>query len=189
MSGEAQPKLLAVIRNGDELVAAFRKRVAVMDISHESLDEISGVAPGYSGKVLAVPPIRGFGPMSFWSIAGGLGVSLALVEDPTNKPRQIPKRRMQRGSSRHWRYVEALTKALGTIRKQAVEQGSIGGRKRFENMTDDEKADHQSRAAKARWRAYRRAVRERAQESARLASRSPGLVKRDRERGSTKCKS
>lgn len=159
------PTIIAVMRDGNDLVSAFRRRIAALDISHETLDDISGVAPGYTSKVLANPPIRGFGPMSFWSIAGGLGVTLALIDDPSSKPRQLPKRRLQRSSSRHWRYAEALAKAAGMLKKQASEQGAIGGRRRFALMTKKEKSAHQSHAAKARWRAHRRMLRERAAES------------------------
>lgn len=181
-----KPVIVAVINKGDDLVTALRKRMAAFNISHEALDEISGVSPGYSSKVLAWPPIRGFGPMSFWSIAGALGVNIALVEDKTKKTRTPPKPQSRKVSSRHWRFVEAHAKAVGTIQKEAKKYGSTGGRKRFEMMSAEEKKNHQSRAAKARWRAYRRDLRERIQASALLASTSSGQKGRVRKRGSTK---
>jgi hypothetical protein len=70
-----------LIRTIDELVAAIRARRDELDLSHETLDHIAGLQPGYVSKLLAPEPMKGLGPISLPALLGALGVALVLVED------------------------------------------------------------------------------------------------------------
>lgn len=162
--GRKRRGVITIMRAGPEMLAALRQRREQLAMSFEELDDIAGLTPGYSAKLLADPPIRGFGPMSMWCLAGALGVAFALVEDKQRRVRATPHRKIKQSDSvRHWRYTEALAKALGMVKETAKAQGSIGGSKRFQMMSTDELSEYQSRAARARWRAHRRFQRERIQ--------------------------
>jgi hypothetical protein len=96
------------IRTYRALVDALRARRLDLDISFALLDELAGLATGYSTKVLSSVESRSkhpklLGSMSLAVILGALGVKLVLVEDPAAmeqiKPRLIPRHR--HGSPRH----------------------------------------------------------------------------------------
>jgi hypothetical protein len=70
------------IRTMADLVEALRQRRDELDISHETIDEISGLQSGYSGKLLAPRAPRNLSYNSLGLILGALGVGLEVVEDP-----------------------------------------------------------------------------------------------------------
>jgi hypothetical protein len=74
--------MTAPIRSMAELTEALRQRRDTLDISHETIDEISGLQPGYAGKLLAPRAPRNLSYNSLGLILGALGVGLELVEDP-----------------------------------------------------------------------------------------------------------
>jgi hypothetical protein len=59
----------------------FRRRVAELNISLETLDAIAGLPTRYTSKVLGLQPTRNFGQMSIEALLGALGLMLIVVED------------------------------------------------------------------------------------------------------------
>jgi hypothetical protein len=55
---------LAIVRDYQELHAACRARKDELQIAMATLDEISGNQSGYTAKLLAPKPIKGFGPLA-----------------------------------------------------------------------------------------------------------------------------
>jgi hypothetical protein len=88
---------LAVVADYDALVAALRARAEELDISRETTDAVSGLQPGYSGKLLSSQPIRAFGRVSLGPILQSLCVKLVVVEDQEMlaklAPRLVPRKR------------------------------------------------------------------------------------------------
>lgn len=78
----SEPKSLATVRDYDGLIAAIRARREELDVSLQTIDEVSGVQSGYAGKLLCNPPMKHLGPMSLGVILGTLGLMLVVVEDP-----------------------------------------------------------------------------------------------------------
>jgi len=74
--------MTAPIRSMPELIQALRDRARELQITHETIDAVSGLQSGYTGKLLAPKPIKNLGPMSFESILGALGLAVVVVEDP-----------------------------------------------------------------------------------------------------------
>ncbi|MCA1414472.1 hypothetical protein I6F30_25450 [Bradyrhizobium sp. NBAIM20] len=70
------------IHSMPELIAALRDRRDELNISHETIDSISGMQSGYTSKLLAPKPIKNLGPVSFSSLLGALGLAVLVVEDP-----------------------------------------------------------------------------------------------------------
>jgi hypothetical protein len=83
-----------------EIVDIMRHRREVLNISFETLDVIAGVDERYSAKVLSPNPLRGLGYMSMGAIAGAMGLSFIVVENPLQIARVqhlwIPRKRPQR---------------------------------------------------------------------------------------------
>jgi hypothetical protein len=73
------------IGSREELRALICDRRDELDLAHTTIDAISGLADGYTSKILAPDPIRNFGPESLAVILGALAlriVRVEIVEDP-----------------------------------------------------------------------------------------------------------
>jgi hypothetical protein len=76
-----EPRQIATVRDYAQLHAALRARAEELRLSRETIDAISGLQSGYSGKLLAPVPIKGLGPATLGPILGAMGVFIVLVED------------------------------------------------------------------------------------------------------------
>lgn len=83
---------LAVICNYNELQAALRARVDVMNISRRTLDHLTGLTDGYSEKLLGPAQMRTLGRKSLGKILSVLGLKLVLIEDPDAPAMNAPQR-------------------------------------------------------------------------------------------------
>ncbi len=100
---------LGIVRNYADLLAIARARMAALDVTFETLDDVSGVHRGYSAKLLGPNPSRGLGPISFCAIMGALGLQLVAVEDREAIARighRLVKRKTRR--TRHWRHQPSV---------------------------------------------------------------------------------
>jgi hypothetical protein len=75
------PRIIAQASDYEGFLDAIRQRVADLNITHETLDAVSGLQTGYSSKLLAKPPIRRIGPLVLYVVLQSLGMKIALVED------------------------------------------------------------------------------------------------------------
>jgi hypothetical protein len=153
---EATVEPIAVCRTVEELQQAMRQRAETIGISRERIDEIGGLPDGYSAKLLTNPPYRSLGPLSTFQLIGALGMMVALIESPEMMQRiaQAP-RRVQwnvRTGKNHWR----AAKPLSMIGKLLRQNGALGGRKRSEKLSPAERTAIAKRAARVRWRRWRR---------------------------------
>jgi hypothetical protein len=75
------PRVIAQASDYEAFLNAIRQRVVDLNITHSTLDSISGMQDGYTSKLLADPPIRRIGPLVLYVVLQSLGMKLALVED------------------------------------------------------------------------------------------------------------
>ena len=138
----------AEVTSPAELHAALRDRAERLGVTREVLDEVAGLASGYSAKILSPRPQKALGPVSMPAVFGALGVRLVLLADPAAEPllRRLPKRQ-RRGASGadHWRAASALTAASAALNKA-----------RNEKLSSEERSAIASAAAAARWARRRR---------------------------------
>jgi hypothetical protein len=92
------------------LIGALRMRAQELGsrVSGETLDEVSGLAAGYVGKLLSVNPVRRLGMKSLGPLLGALGLALIVAEDEAAMAR-CGKRLTRRDE----RLVRALTVRSG----------------------------------------------------------------------------
>ncbi len=154
------------IRSQAELLDAIRARRDELNISHETIDDISGLPKGYTSKLLANPPMKNLGHKSLGDLMGALGMALVAVPDPEQIAR-VEKRWVKR--KRPQRLVP-VSSSPGITEKQMVELqvtadlkrfcvrpaymreiGLRGNLKRNERMSRWKKKVLARRAAKARW--------------------------------------
>jgi hypothetical protein len=75
------PRVVGVATNYLELIQSFRARLAELEISYETLDEIAGWTTRYGSKLLASEPSRNLGPIALDAMLGATGLKIALIED------------------------------------------------------------------------------------------------------------
>lgn len=73
--------IIATVRDYGELMAGLRARADALKTNRRTLDEIAGLTPGHSSKLLAPVPIKNFGPDTIGPMLGALGLKLLIVED------------------------------------------------------------------------------------------------------------
>lgn len=144
-----------VCRDQTEAQQYLRARAEQLAIPRLVLDDLACLTDGYSAKLLSNPPTKGMSLMSLWSLAGALGLAIAFVEDERRVValKEVKRRVRPYVLSRQWRNA----KALGMLNVTAKANGEIGGKKRFQQMTRRQLREHQRRAARMRWRKWRRA--------------------------------
>jgi hypothetical protein len=79
-----------IVTSKAELVAAVRDRRDELNISHESIDHLAGIASGHFSKLVCDPPIKGFGAMSLDAVLHALALRMVVVrieEDPEQRAR------------------------------------------------------------------------------------------------------
>jgi hypothetical protein len=90
---------LAVVSDYSELVAALRARAEALDVSNLTLDEVTGLPSGYSGKVLGRSQI--LGRLSLGLLLDALGLRLVVIEDPEVFARIAPRLERRRKNGAH----------------------------------------------------------------------------------------
>lgn len=151
----------APIRDYPDLVQALRSRRDALNISHETIDSISGLQPGYTSKLLAPKPIKNLGPMSLGSLLGALGLKLVAVEDMEQTER-VSARWQKRKRPQKIVVGPLLASAL-SITENRLEYmrkigskggkmgGSKGGKRRLKTMKKRARQAVASHAARMRW--------------------------------------
>src|SRR5258708_31565042 len=76
------PRQLAVIRSYEDVLRTLRARRDELDVPHEIIDEIAGLAAGHTSKLLCPSPMKLLGPIS-WHVFEALGISLVAIENAT----------------------------------------------------------------------------------------------------------
>jgi hypothetical protein len=140
------PRALARIEHSEALLAAIRRRVDELQITHEIIDHRSGFQSGYSSKLLSDPPQRRLGHFSLFVLLQTLGLDMVLVENPQaleNLKNPMHKRR-QAWMLRAPSIVHLTPDFLRLI-------GTKGGRARAQKLSEKRRSEISRQAAMARW--------------------------------------
>jgi hypothetical protein len=148
------------IRSMAELLNAMRARRDQLDISHETIDAISGVPSGYTSKLFAPIPTRGIGYKSLGDVLGALGMALVPVEDP-EATRLVRHRWAKRGPSGPrspvdpWEPIVEPACIAACISPELQEHlkniASRGGQARWKRLGKRARSKIARRAIAARW--------------------------------------
>lgn len=63
------------------MVDAYRARIRELNISHETVDHISGLPNGYTSKLMAPKPMKGLGEKAIEGLNGALGIAFTVAID------------------------------------------------------------------------------------------------------------
>ena len=126
---------IATVRDHNELLVAIRQRVEQLDLSHSTVEYLSGLQSGYLSKVVANPPPKRMQPFTWFLILQALGCELQIVENPQLMERLKPrfeKRKLRRKEVRSKSGIIELTPDF------RVRRARLGGlaRARLFNLSD-----------------------------------------------------
>jgi hypothetical protein len=144
------PDLVAMRRVLHELFQAS-------PMSAATIERIAGLPADYVSKTLAERPLRGLSGNTIFLLTAVLGRKIVLHRDPAAEARVKAHHDYVVSTVNQKRFGVRRASALALVSRWAQE----AARKRIASMSPEEFRAHQSRAAKARWRAFRRARRSR----------------------------
>lgn len=112
-----------------ELVEAVRFRLREIETTHESVDHVSGLHGGYTGKIVAPVPMKSMGKVSMGPILQTLGLRLIIVRDDEmfkrvkdrlakrERPRDPPNGSLTRPT---WLFTRKKSIKMQVLRNQAL---------------------------------------------------------------------
>jgi hypothetical protein len=107
VNARLQPRRLATVSNYDELIAAIRRRIDELAISHATIEDLSGLSGGHVGKLLGASRVKTIGMQTLLLLFGALGVRMSIEED---------REQIARMSDRWERRSESRRHASGRVR-------------------------------------------------------------------------
>jgi hypothetical protein len=93
-------RVIAVVRDYGELIAALRARVVELGSAGETIDDVAGLPLRYTMKLLAPIPVKALGRTSMGPLLGALGLKLVVVED-TEAFERIRRRLVKAKNAHH----------------------------------------------------------------------------------------
>jgi hypothetical protein len=134
------PTPLGTFSDYASFVALLRARKNELGLSDLVLDELAGLAGGYSQKVLGPTQVKGIGPLSFTGLLDALGLSGTLYADPAKVARLSGQwqRRDRAGVRENHRLGKvAIAKARPIV---MAELATMGGKARWKDATPEDRA-------------------------------------------------
>jgi hypothetical protein len=144
---------IAVCTDYESLLVALRARAEALNVSRATLDDVSGLASGYTAKLLAQPPIKSLGAVSLGPMLGALGIAIVLVEDP-DAMRRVASRMVGRNNSQ----VRANAIASKMVPKWLwnSKRARRAAKARWEKATPEQR----KRIARKAWRTRKRRAKQ-----------------------------
>jgi hypothetical protein len=138
---------LATLRTYDDLVQVIRARRDELDVPHEIIDDIAGLAAGHTSKLLTPRPMKLIGPVS-WNVFEALGMSLVAIENGAALARSRRSHKWRQRRQDQMLAVEPYPQAPGRI---TTENASAMARKRAAALSAARRRQIARKAAQARW--------------------------------------
>jgi hypothetical protein len=142
------PRQLAVIRTYEDVLRVIRARRDELDVPHEIIDDIAGLAAGHTSKLLCPRPLKHLGPIS-WSIFETLGLNLVAIENSAALARS---RRSHKWRQRRQDQMLIAHAYPGREPEKFKALGALGGLRRAKNLSPAQRRKIARKAAQARWR-------------------------------------
>lgn len=136
----------------ETMIELVRYRLEELETTHESVDAVSGLHGGYTGKLMAPIPIKSMGKVSMGPVLQTLGLALIVVRDDEAFAR-IKDRLAKRERPRNVR-SEARTKPTWLFTRKVSQNMQV---LRNKKLTPRQRKMIAKRAGKASGRARRKA--------------------------------
>jgi hypothetical protein len=174
-----EPRILASIATYPELIQALRSWAFELGTTYDAIDQVAGWEGRYVAKLLSPRPVKTFGQISLGLVLAALGLRLQVAVDEAAlakvrhrlTPSQWPTKRRAKQRQKIMEAAAAVEQDADAQRRALMsELGRQSHAARMARTTPEERQHQASVAAKARWKAARRRLREAA--GARLRDRS-----------------
>lgn len=155
---------IAVVRDYDDLLDAFRARFTALGASAETIETVAGLPLRYLSKLLRPVPLKNIGRVTLGPLCGVGGVKLLMVEDPEAFAR-VARRLTPRGPGPKAYYADDAMPTRQRRKKWAhPHKGDSAWGRRMRALAVLRQSSAQRsrlarRAARARWRKRRSEVR------------------------------
>lgn len=151
-------RVLAEVHDYDQLMGAFRARVAELDVPGEAIDAIAGLPLKYTMKLLAPKPVKAVGRTSLGPLLGTLGLKLLVVEDVECLAKIIHRLVKARSASASMRAILAREKRPRRRRYFALrghpELARLLAQRRILSQSPGERSAAASYASRKRWKGH-----------------------------------
>lgn len=146
---------MTVVRTYDQLIAAFRARLAALNLAMTpQLDELAGLPDHYIAKLLAPVPIRGIGRTSLGPLLTVLGLQIVLVEDPAAIAQcagRLPIRRDHKTAGEAMLAAQHRAQRLDIAARRTPQWGRQMRARQVLAQTPRQRSHQARRAARIRW--------------------------------------
>lgn len=123
-----EPRVICEFSDYDQLINGLRRRAAELNLSGQTIDNLSGLTERYSQKLLGPQKVRKLNAISFGAFFGALAVRGVLLEDKAAverlKSRLVPRNGSYARPSRTYVIVTdrkwARIQKLGSQARQAI---------------------------------------------------------------------
>lgn len=161
------------IRNQDEMVEAFRKIKNILGLTNAYCDELACMVEGHTDKVLGPSRQKEIGALTFNRLCWLFAVKFEMVVD-LEQVRVMAEHWEDRQRRRPPEYSETNRISAKMLEKAkphvAKAMGKAGAEKKMIVLSAKHRSDIARKAAKSRWRKYRRNKRLRAVQPAPAAT-------------------
>jgi hypothetical protein len=140
------PRAFSEWRDYNEMINGLKLRAANLNLSGETIDEISGLPSRYTAKLLGPNQVRRIGALSLGAFLGALCLKGQFVIDE-----EAERRLKNRLSPRNPSYVRSAPSIVFTVRF-FKKIGRLGAQARIDNSTKAQRQEWARHAAIARWR-------------------------------------
>lgn len=127
-----EPRILATVRDPEELRIRLCERFAEIGLSRQEIDRLANLDPGYAGKLLCDPPMRRPRLDTIFSLVAAAGCELVMVEN--SQAMEYVQRHAKKRNA-HWDGSAAMgiryARNLGKLRYARYDRASLveAGRK------------------------------------------------------------
>lgn len=150
------PRPIAEACTVDQMLAAYRARMAQLQVTHGEVDRVSTLADGYTSKLLAANPAKNLGPFSFQALNTTLGVKWVMVEDAATLKHTNG---LNKASSANMLAIGAQDVfTIKLTRRRLRKMAKAGAKARNEKLSPRKRSQLARRAATIRWNDVKAAV-------------------------------
>jgi hypothetical protein len=156
LSASSADLVYAVVDDHNKLLAAIRRRIEELDLSHETVEHLAGLRSGYLSKVIADPPPKRMSPFTQFLILQALGLRVKLEED-----QQLIEKLKGRWSKRKLRKSMHTAVSMDRVIHLPPDFmrriSRMGCEARMRKLSPERRSAIARNAASARWRQHREA--------------------------------
>jgi hypothetical protein len=146
----------AVVDDHNKLLAAIRRRIEQLGLSHETVEHLAGLQSGYLSKVIADPPPKRMSPFTQFLILQALGLRVKLEEDQ-QLIEKIRGRWSKRKLRKSMRTAVSMDRVIHLPPDFMRRISRMGCEARMRKLSPERRSALARHAASARWRQHREA--------------------------------